>query len=101
MDAYFGRNFIVFTPAAYDLIEASKQFTDESSLKAKKAFRARLAKAMADAPEFQRAGNVCAPREIAELLYQFGNSWKDGHESRADFMKKMGLCIRACCQIAK
>ena len=101
MDAYFGRNLTYFTPDAYDVIEASKAAADEESLKAKTAFRIRLTKAIAEAPEFKRAKNVCAPKDIADILYQFGNTWKDGQQTRADFMKKVGLCIRACCQIAK
>ena len=101
MDAQFGRHLTYFTPAAYDVIEASKQVADDKHMRLKKAFRAKLAKAIADSPEFQRTHNVCAPKDIAEILYQFGNTWKDGPDSRDDFMKKVGLCIRAVCQIAK
>jgi TetR/AcrR family transcriptional regulator, regulator of autoinduction and epiphytic fitness len=100
MDAWFGRHLATFTPASFDVIEAGATFSGEAIEAYKSAFQTKLAKALADSPEFKRTKNVCTPKEIAHVLFQYGLTWKDGHPSRVDFMKKVSLCVRACCQLS-
>jgi AcrR family transcriptional regulator len=99
MDAWFGRHFATFTPQSFDVMEAGQELACPRIDAYKSAFQARLAKALADSPEFKKARNICTPREISQVLFLCGLTWKDGHSSRADFMKKMRLCVRTCCQI--
>ena len=99
MDAWFGRHFDTFTPASFDVIEAGDRLSGEQVGAYKAAFQSRVAKALANSAEFRRANNVCSPKEIAQVLFLFGLTWKEGHASRAEFMKKATLCIRACCQV--
>jgi TetR/AcrR family transcriptional regulator, regulator of autoinduction and epiphytic fitness len=99
MDAWFGRHFVTFSPAAFDVIEAGQHLSGNRVEEYKAAFQARLAKALADSTQFERATNVCTPKELAQVLFLCGLSWKFGHASRADFMKKMAVCVRACCQV--
>ena len=98
MDAWFGRHLATFTPASFDVIATGNRLSGEQVTAYKSAFQAKLRKALADSPEFRRAKNVCTPKEIAQALFQCGLTWKEGQQSRADFMKKIGVCIRACCQ---
>jgi len=99
MDAWFGRHLATFTPQSFDVIETGDRLSGSRIEKYKSAFQSRLARAMADSTEFNQVKNVCTPREIAQVLFQCGLTWKEGHSSRADFLKKMGVCIRACCQL--
>ena len=99
MDAWFGRHLATFTPASFDVIETGNRLSGGQVTAYKSAFQAKIRKALAGSPEFQRARNVCTPKEIAQALFQCGLTWKEGRQSRADFMKEIGVCIRACCQI--
>jgi TetR/AcrR family transcriptional regulator, regulator of autoinduction and epiphytic fitness len=99
MDAWFGRHLATFSPASFDVIEAGDRLSGDRVEKYKSAFQAKLAQALAHSSEFKKAGNVCTPKEIAKTLFQFGLTWKEGRPARAEFMKKVGLCIKACCQI--
>ncbi len=99
MDAWFGRHLATFSPAPFDVIEEGNHLSGNRVEEYKAAFQARLAKALAESPQFQRATNVCTPKEIAQVLFLCGLTWKEGHASRADFMKKIAVCIRACCQL--
>ncbi|HEY1708091.1 MAG TPA: TetR/AcrR family transcriptional regulator [Rhizomicrobium sp.] len=99
MDAWFGQHLTLFTPATRDLIEASKQVPGEEFERYKTLFRAKLARALAESVEFRRAKNVCSPKEVAQVLDQFGLIWKDGGDTRETFMKKVAVCVRVCCQI--
>jgi TetR/AcrR family transcriptional regulator, regulator of autoinduction and epiphytic fitness len=99
MDAWFGRHFATFTPASFDVIEAGNHLSGNRVEEYKATFQARLTKALADSVEFKSTRNVCTPKDIAQVLFLCGLTWKDGHASRADFLKKMGVCIRACCQV--
>jgi AcrR family transcriptional regulator len=99
MDAWFGRHFAAFSPTSFDVIEAGNHLSENRVEEYKTAFQATLAKALADSTEFTRAENVCTPKEVAQVLFLCGLTWKDGHASRADFMKKIAVCIRACCQV--
>ena len=99
MDAWFGRHMVTFTSASFDVIEAGNHLSGDRVEEYKSAFQMMLAKALADSPEFRKAKNICTAEEIAKVLFQFGLTWKEGHPSRAEFMNRVGLCIRACCQI--
>jgi AcrR family transcriptional regulator len=101
MDAWFGRHLSTFARESFDVIEAGNHLSGNRVEKYKSEFQAKIAKAVADSPEFKRSKNVCTPREIAQVLFAFGLTWKEGHPSRAEFMKKTGVCIRACCQIRR
>lgn len=100
MDAWFGRHFSTFTPGSADVIEAGRQ-PGSASERYKEAFKARIAKALTESAELKKAKNVCSPREIALVLFTCGLSWKEGHASRADFVKQMRVCIRAACQLER
>ena len=65
----------------------------------KLAVQSKLEKALADSAELARAANICSPRELSQVLFLCGLTWKERHVSRVEFVKKMGLCIRACCQV--
>jgi TetR/AcrR family transcriptional regulator, regulator of autoinduction and epiphytic fitness len=99
MDSWFGRHLATFNPASFDVIEASDRLSGNRVEEYKSAFQVKLRTALADSSEFKRAKNVCSPKEISQVLFLCGLTWKEGHASRADFMKKIGVCIRACCQI--
>jgi TetR/AcrR family transcriptional regulator, regulator of autoinduction and epiphytic fitness len=97
MDAWFGRHLATFTPQSFDVIAVGVRVSPDGFDKYKSAVRAELAKAIANAREFKKT-NMCTPQEIAQVLFQFGLTWKEGQQSRTEFMKKVALCIRACCQ---
>jgi TetR/AcrR family transcriptional regulator, regulator of autoinduction and epiphytic fitness len=99
MDAWFGRHLVTFTPRWFDVIQAGEHLSGSQIEEFKVAFKEKLAKAIARSFEFKNARNVCTPKEISEVLFLFGLTWKEGNPSRADFMKKVNTCIRACCQI--
>lgn len=99
MDAWFGRHLATFSPKSFDVIQAGRCVSGNEIDEYKSAFQTKFAKALADSPEFKKSKNVCTPKEISQVLFQCGLTWKEGQLSRADFMKKMSICIRACCQI--
>ncbi len=98
MDAWFGRHFETFSLPSLDVIQVGDRLSGSCVEGYKAAFQRKLAKALNDSPEFDLDSNACSAKEIAQVLYYFGLTWKEGHATRADFMKKVGLCIRACCQ---
>lgn len=97
MDAWFGRHLDTFAPDSFDVIEAGHQHSAAFE-RYKTAFKARLAKALSQ-PGALPPGNVCTPRELAEVLFRFGLTWKDGRHSRAAFGRQIRMCIAACCQL--
>jgi TetR/AcrR family transcriptional regulator, regulator of autoinduction and epiphytic fitness len=99
MDAWFGRHLVTFTPRSFDVFEAGEHLLGSQIKEFKVAFKEKLAKAIARSFEFKNARNVCTPKEISEVLFLLGLTWKEGNPSRADFMKRVSTCIRACCQI--
>ena len=101
MDAWFGRHYATFAPGSFDVIEAGNRMSGAQVEKYAAVFRATLAKALAESPDFEQSTNACSPKEIAEVLFLCGLTWKEGHASRADFMKKIALCIRASCQLER
>jgi len=100
MDAWFGRHFDTFNPAFNDVIEIGR-LPGSGSEPYKEAFKARVAKALSESEEFARTKNVCTPRELSQVLFLCGLTWKEGHASRADFRKLMKVCIRASCQLER
>jgi AcrR family transcriptional regulator len=99
MDAWFGRHLATFSPQSFDVIEAGDRLSSNRIEQYKSAFRAELTKAISGSREFKKSKNVCSSDEIAEVLFQFGLTWKEGRPSRTEFRKKVALCIRACCQV--
>lgn len=99
MDAWFGRHLATFTPKSFDVIEAGDRLSAEEIDRYKAAFQLRVATALAEAPEFQKTGNICTPAEVAAVLFHYGLIWKEGRPSRAEFIDKASLCVRACCQL--
>lgn len=96
MDGWFGRHFATYSLQSLDVIPAGDEFSQGGIEKYKTAFRAKLTKAIAKSPEY-RGGRP--PREIARALFICGLTWKERHESRADFLKTMAVCVKVCCQI--
>lgn len=101
MNAWFGRHYATFSQESFDIIEAGDALAGKEIEQYKALFQAKLAKAIAASSEYHRQANCCSAKEIAQVLFICGLTWKEGHASREDFMKSMGLCIRACCQLGK
>ncbi|HTY49309.1 MAG TPA: TetR/AcrR family transcriptional regulator [Steroidobacteraceae bacterium] len=99
MDMWFGRHLVTFQPAALDVIEAGDRMPSVQIEQYKAALRGKLTAALSESNEFAKVRNVCTPKEIASVLFTFGLTWKDRPLSRADFLKHVRLCIRACCQV--
>lgn len=99
MDAWFGAHLDMFTPQSRDVIEAGDRLSGPVVEEFKNTFRASLAQAMAQSAEFKRTRNLCAPKDVAEVLFQLGLSWKDAKPTRAEFRKKLALAVRACVQV--
>ena len=99
MDAWFGRHITTFTRDSFDIVEMGRRKPDRRVETYKAAFQARLTRAIVSSPEFKTSKNVCTAREIAQVLFDFGLSWKDYCPDKATFMTKVGSCIRACCQL--
>jgi AcrR family transcriptional regulator len=99
MDVWFGRHYSTFSPQSIDVIEIGNQLSARQAEKYKEAFRLRVANALSESTEFKRSKNSCSPKEIASTLFTCGLTWKEHHESRADFAKKMSVCVKVCCQL--
>ena len=99
LDAWFGRHLATFAPASFDVIEVGDRFSAEEIDQFKTAFKTRLAKAIASAPEFRERPNACTPDELAEALFTAGLSWKQPGQTMAAFGQSMRIVARACCQI--
>jgi len=99
MDAWFGRHLVTFAPEAFDVIEAGNRLSASSTNEYASAFKNRIAKAIANSSEFKRSRNVCSTRELAEVLFLCGLTWKEGRLSRLEFRGRLNLCVRACCQL--
>ena len=100
LDAWFGRHLVTFSPEAFDAIEADDRLSGRRVVEYKNALQSQLEKALADSAEFKRTASICSPKEVSQVLLLCGLSWKDGYASRAHFAQKMGLCVRACCQLS-
>jgi AcrR family transcriptional regulator len=98
MDAWFGRHLDTFTPESFDVIEASKLLAGDRIKEYESALQAKLTKALADSAEFKRSKNICTPREVSQVLFRCGLTWRNG-KPRAEFMKQIRVCIRVCCQL--
>ena len=98
MDAWFGRHLDTFIPESFDVIEASKLLAGDRIKEYESALQAKLTKALADSAEFRRSKNICTPREVSQVLFRCGLTWRNG-KPRAEFMKQIRVCIRVCCQL--
>jgi len=99
MDAWFGCHLDTFTPESFDVIEVSKLLAGDRIKEYESALQAKLTKALADSAEFKKAKNVCTPREVSQVLFRCGLTWRNGKLPRAEFMKQIRVCIRVCCQL--
>lgn len=99
LDSWFGEHLTTFTPQSFDVIEAGTRLSEPHMDRYKLEMQSKLATALADSAEFERVGHICSPREVAQVLLLCGLTWKEGHPSRVEFVRKMGLCIQACCQV--
>jgi AcrR family transcriptional regulator len=99
MDAWFGRHLATFTPASFDVIEIGNRLSVETNSAFKVAFKSKIESALASDSDFALSRNTCKPKDLAEVLFCFGLTWKEGRQSRTEFRKRMRLCIRACCQL--
>jgi TetR/AcrR family transcriptional regulator, regulator of autoinduction and epiphytic fitness len=99
MDAWFGRHLDTFIPESFDVIEASKLLAGDRIKEYESALQAKLTKALADSAEFKKAKNICTPREVSQVLFRCGLTWRNGKLPRAEFMKQIRVCIRVCCQL--
>ena len=101
MDAWFGRHLITFSKDSLDVIEAGNALAAKKVSQYKKTFQTKLAKAISESAEYDKQKNACAPNEISQVLYTCGLTWKEDDASRAEFIKAISLCVRACCQLHK
>jgi AcrR family transcriptional regulator len=100
MDAWFGRHYETFSPQSFDVIETGDNLSGEKVEKFKDTFRAKIAKAISDSAEYKSSKNICSPKEIAQTLFTCGLTWKERHhKSRIDFIKKIAVCVKVCCQV--
>ncbi len=99
LDAWFGRHLATFAPESRELIESGGNLGAERVEAFQEQARARVAKAIGDAPEFKKARNAGSPKEVAQALFWCGLSWKDGEQSRAELNKKLATAVRVCCQL--
>lgn len=96
MDAWFGRHLAHFRPASLEVVEPRDNPISHKIRKVKLKFRALLADAITQAPEYCGRPHACTPEELASVLFQFGLTWKEGHASREAFRETIVLCVRAC-----
>jgi TetR/AcrR family transcriptional regulator, regulator of autoinduction and epiphytic fitness len=99
LDAWFGRHLVTFAPEALDVIEAGNRLSATGTNEYVLAFQTRLTKAIAGSAEFKRSRNVGSAKEMTEVLFLCGLSWKEGRLSRLEFRNRLNLCIRVCCQV--
>lgn len=99
LDVWFGRHLDTFRPESFDVIEVGSQLHGSDVAEYIRLFQSSVARAIASAPEFDKETNLCTPKEIAQVIFMCGLTWKEPNQSRAEFMKKMKLAIRASCQI--
>ena len=94
MDVWFGRHFSTFSLQSLDVIEVGNQLSARQTEKYKEAFRIKIGNALSESTEFKKSKNACSPKEIADTLFTCGLSWKEPHQSRADFAKKMSVLCK-------
>jgi TetR/AcrR family transcriptional regulator, regulator of autoinduction and epiphytic fitness len=99
MDAWFGRHIETFDRAALDVIDAGDHLSPAEINEYKAAFRVRIASSLTRDAEFKNLHTACSPKEIAEVLFRFGLTWKEPKTTREEFLKSVRLCVRACCQL--
>jgi TetR/AcrR family transcriptional regulator, regulator of autoinduction and epiphytic fitness len=93
LDAWFGRHLDHFNPASLDVLEPSSPIAPGIADVKTEVCR-RLEEAIAASTEVR--DHSCSPAELAAVLFQFGLTWKEGHESRAAFRRTLERCVHAC-----
>ncbi len=101
MDAWFGRHLAHFNPASLEVVEPRTAAVSAGVEEVKTAFQRLLSQAISKSPEYRESDNACSPTELASVLFQFGLTWKEGHESRAAFRETLERCVRACLQLER
>ena len=99
MDVWFGRHFENFKPEAFDIIEAGNRISPKQAEEYKEAFLKKITKAISSSSEFRQSPQITSAREIAQVLFICGLTWKEPHESRKSFMATIALSISVCCQV--
>jgi len=100
LDAWFGRHQATFAPESFDVLEASPAMFGMARDQYKEAFQAKIARAIADSPEYARQAAAAAPADIARVLFLCGLTWKELPLSRQVFLDNMRTCIAVCCPFA-
>lgn len=94
LEAWFGRHKDTFADGVFDVFTAGNRLTERISRRAEGRFKALLARAIADAPEFQGTPREAA--DMAEVLYVCGLSWKEYGLTREALSRRLRLCVRVC-----
>lgn len=97
LDAWFGRHLATFGSDSLDVILAGARLNSDVVERAKDTFKSRVARALGEG----KLKNIASPREIADVLFQCGLTWKEAGLTRAEFRKKMSLCVRVAAQVEK
>ena len=96
MYAWCGRHLAHFHPSTLEVMEPRDNPISSKVQEVKLEFCRLLAEAVAEASEYRHNPHPCTPKELASVLFQFGLTWKEGHESRRAFRETVALCVRAC-----
>jgi TetR/AcrR family transcriptional regulator of autoinduction and epiphytic fitness len=99
LDGWFGRHLVHFNPATLEMVQP--RVTDSRVELVKDQVRSLLAEAIRTAPGSRQRADECTPEELAQVLFQFGMTWKDGHASREAFRRSLELCVKACVHVQR
>jgi AcrR family transcriptional regulator len=101
LDAWFGRHLATFSPASFDVIVTGDQLFPAAIEEFKGEFVKRIAGALAASPEFTASGANRSAKEVAQVLFLCGLTWKEGSPSPREFSERLRLCVRVCCHVKK
>lgn len=101
LDAWFGRHLATFSPASFDVILTGNQLSPAAVEEIKGALVKRIAGALAASPEFTASGANRSAKEVAQVLFLCGLSWKEGSPSPREFSERLRLCVCVCCHVKK
>lgn len=93
LDAWFGRHIEYFNPSTLEVIEPTSPAANGID-EVKRKVLLRLEQAIASADEAE--AHCLTPAELAQVLFQFGLTWKEGHLSRVAYRETVRLCVYAC-----
>ena len=100
-DKWFGRHLETFRPESLDIIQAGERIHHDSVEKYKNLFKAKIIKAVSTSVEFKNSKSIASPKDIAQVLFLCGMSWKDGLRTRTQFREEMALSISVICNIKR